>query len=702
MKSKLINTASAAGRGALASLPLLASLASPGYALDVYLKTGATTITPPGAAAPIKMWGYQSCNPDFTVCEPVSIPGPAISIPAGDASGLTVHLTNTLLEPTSLVIDGLPMPTGSAPVWDDGSSGPRTSATQRVRSLTFEAAASNGNATYSWPASAIKPGTFLYRSGTHMQVQDQMGLYGAVSKNTIDPALGVPGQLFGPSSSFDKDVVLLYSEIDPLIHAAVAGGMFGSHVVGGVDQCTLPVSTRRDLPLGWVCSTVNYEPKYFLVNGMAYDSGSSSATTFPAAGAYQKTLLRFLNAGLQTHVPVLTGLDMTLLAEDGNPYPYVKTQYSAFLPAMKTMDAIIEPQASGKVAVVDRMLNLTNNGQPAGGMLAYLDIIGSGPTPLPTASPTPRPTPIPTATPIPSPTPLPAPVAVADTFAVNAGSVSGNVLSNDNTDPGNAGRTLTAAKLTNPSKGAINFNANGAFTYAWSGNSAGTDSFTYRVNDGTSNSAPATVSLNLVNNPPLANGDSALVTKNRSLAISVLTNDSDPENNLNPAGVTATQPSQGRIVVNADGTITYTPRRNYVGADSFTYSVADKVGAVSVAATVNVCVGACPVADAYTAPAGAANFAVATPGVLANDAPANAGGTVAVVAGSLRRNGSTTLNGANLRCPGQAGTSICSNGAFQLNLPPLAINRPGIYSFTYRMTVGNATSTPTTVTITVP
>lgn len=881
MKTKLRSKSTAARRGALLSLPLLAAAASPGFALDVYLKTGITTVmppsmapVPPGTVGAITMWGYQSCDSTFMTCGAVSVPGPAISVPATDATGLTIHLSNTLPEPTSLVIDGLKLPMNGAsvvPVKVADENG-----TQRVRSLVHEAAV-GGTADYSFPD--VKPGTFLYRSGTHMQVQDQMGLYGAVTKNAVDPIIGTTlGQVYA-GSSFDKEVVLLYSEIDPVIHNAVATGKFGNNP--GTGSCNAPVSAPNSLPDGWVCSTVNYEPKYFLINGKPYTGTGSNEFTASAAG--QKTLLRFLNAGLQTHVPVLTGLDMTLLAEDGNVYPYAKTQYSAFLPAMKTMDAIIQPQSNGKLSIIDHMLNLSNNGAAPGGMYAFLNVgvavtpqfastgclaglqaasVGSAfscqVTGTPSASDTavtyslisgpasltmgatgliswaaPAPVgstqavtvqiadagnaanvtnasfnivvkataPVATVDPVigsvfqskvltvaapgvlendtsnvlapndgltaqlvadvthgtlalnanggfsytpaagfsgddsfsykavdstgtasntvtATITVLPntAPTAVNDgIYDVNAGSsyvvAAPGVVGNDSDSDNPAqGQVLTAIKVTNPANGAVTLNANGGFTYIPTANFIGPDSFSYKLNDGIADSAIATVSFNVVNSAPVANNDTAAVTKNRSLTISVLANDSDAQNNINPASVLPVAlPLHGKVKVNVNGTIVYTPAKNYVGTDSFTYTVADKSGLVSLPATVTVCVGACPVADNYAAAAGLAAFdAAAADGVLANDAPITGTRTAALVAGSLTKNGLAVPAGTSLRCAApNAGnslntTKICANGAFRLNLPTLEAERAGTYSFQYRMTAGGATSAPVTVTVTVP
>jgi len=78
---------------------------------------------------------------------------------------------------------------------------------------------------------------------------------------------------------------------------------------------------------------------------------------------------------------------------------------------------------------------------------------------------------------------------------------------------------------------------------------------------------------------------------NVAVAIPVLANDSDPDGSLNPSSVTITsQPGKkgNTATVNADGTITFTPRINFRGSDTFTYTVQDNQGAVSNVATVRV------------------------------------------------------------------------------------------------------------------
>ncbi|HEU5076809.1 MAG TPA: Ig-like domain-containing protein [Polyangiaceae bacterium] len=77
--------------------------------------------------------------------------------------------------------------------------------------------------------------------------------------------------------------------------------------------------------------------------------------------------------------------------------------------------------------------------------------------------------------------------------------------------------------------------------------------------------------------PPVASADSVVTAQNVPIEIDVLANDTDPEGGaLTVTG--ATTPAHGSAVVAADGTITYTPTGDYLGADGFEYTVADDNG----------------------------------------------------------------------------------------------------------------------------
>src|SRR6185436_7648889 len=166
------------------------------------------------------------------------------------------------------------------------------------------------------------------------------------------------------------------------------------------------------------------------------------------------------------------------------------------------------------------------------------------------------------------------PVANADTASVTEdGSVTVTVLSND-TDPEND--TLDVTAVTQGAHGTVVLNVNDTVTYSPNANYSGTDSFTYTISDGNGGTATGTVNVTVtsVNDAPTANADTASVAEDGSVTVTVLSNDTDPENDT--LDVTAvTQGAHGTVVLNANDTVTYSPNANYSGTDSFTYTISD-------------------------------------------------------------------------------------------------------------------------------
>ena len=91
-----------------------------------------------------------------------------------------------------------------------------------------------------------------------------------------------------------------------------------------------------------------------------------------------------------------------------------------------------------------------------------------------------------------------APVAVNDTYScykdIAYNMAAPGVLGND-TDIN--GDTLTATKVTNPSNGTVTLNSDGSFVYTPATGYTGTDSFTYKANDGKVDSNVATVTITI-------------------------------------------------------------------------------------------------------------------------------------------------------------------------------------------------------------
>lgn len=127
---------------------------------------------------------------------------------------------------------------------------------------------------------------------------------------------------------------------------------------------------------------------------------------------------------------------------------------------------------------------------------------------------------------------------------------------------------------------------------------SGPDSFTYEVSDGKVGSPAATVSITVIpGNEPTANDDSTGAQEDTPIVmIDVLKNDTDPDNDRLVV-INATQPRNGTVTINTDGTLTYAPDRNFSGNDTFTYTISDGKGGTDTAA-VNVTIN--PVNDAPT------------------------------------------------------------------------------------------------------
>ena len=143
-------------------------------------------------------------------------------------------------------------------------------------------------------------------------------------------------------------------------------------------------------------------------------------------------------------------------------------------------------------------------------------------------------------------------------------------------------------------EGTLNVAGDGTWTFAPVADldTAGSVTFSVEVtdNDGDVASDDHTISIT-DRQGPVAADDSASTAEDTAVTFSVTGNDSDPDGTIDPTSVVITGgPSNGSLVVNTDGTVTYTPNGDYSGADSFTYTVEDNDGLVSNEATVSLTV----------------------------------------------------------------------------------------------------------------
>lgn len=287
--------------------------------IELCASTGSATM-PDATAVPI--WGFSVWN--GSACDPAVVPGPVIDVNEGDT--VTIILHNELTENVSILFPGQDLVTPSLP--DTTGASP--------------------SATTSYQFNATSPGTFLYEAGTNTAVQVQMGLYGALIVRSA-----TTGQAYDDAgSAYDVEAVLVLSEFDPALNTAISSGTYG-------------VSPAAP-------TLLDYAPRYFLINGAAYPD-----TAKVNAGAGQRVLLRYLNAGLMHHTMALLGAHQRIIAKDGyfsgTPYAAV----SEIVAAGQTIDAIVTVPAvaAGQLLpIYNRNLSVLNNGVFPGGMLTAIEV----------------------------------------------------------------------------------------------------------------------------------------------------------------------------------------------------------------------------------------------------------------------------------------------------------------------------------------
>ncbi|MDD2699048.1 MAG: tandem-95 repeat protein [Arcobacteraceae bacterium] len=163
-----------------------------------------------------------------------------------------------------------------------------------------------------------------------------------------------------------------------------------------------------------------------------------------------------------------------------------------------------------------------------------------------------------------------APTTTFSSFSTNEDTIYNGTLTGTDVE----GSNLTYSIESNTTNGVLSLNSNGTFTYTPTANFSGTDSFTYKVNDGLLNSAIQTVTISVtgINDSPIATYSSFTIDED-SVKSGQLTGTDLEGSSLIYSKVS--DPSHGSVTINANGTFTYTPTANFNGTDSFTYKVND-------------------------------------------------------------------------------------------------------------------------------
>jgi Cadherin-like domain len=536
------------------------------------------------AGTNVPMWGYRLAT-DAAACATgagvgTSSPGPLITVPPTDTT-LQVTLVNRLTVPTSIVLAGQAMPTdGAAPMApvmaadvvgatcipspaaaSSADSNPRNC---RVRSFTGETAP-GASRTYTF--SNVRPGTYLYQSGTHQQVQVQMGLFGMARHDAA-----TAGQLFaGAGAGYDADVPVVLSEIDPDQHTLIAA------TLGSADPTTWKAGNN---------STLKYAPRFFLVNGRVFagvDGAGKAATDLPVTAIPgSRVVLRMANAGLMSRSLVLNSGTWKLLTEDGNAYPAPREQASVLLPAGKTSDALLISTAptngttNAGVALFDRRGGTDNaDGTGMGGQVAR--VVQSAPNNA-------------------FINPIAAQVANEGTvFALQV-----------------QGTAVTSYALTNAPGGMTISNlpaSFGAITWPVALGTTLAPGYTVTVTD-TGSTASAAFGLRVNHTPTIAQtGPFAVAHGTVTIAApGVLAGATDPDVGDTLTAVQTLAASSGTLTLNPNGSFTWTGAQPASGTTPVTFSVAARdpynLQSTPKTVTLNVAANVPPVAanDTYTMP----------------------------------------------------------------------------------------------------
>ncbi len=193
-----------------------------------------------------------------------------------------------------------------------------------------------------------------------------------------------------------------------------------------------------------------------------------------------------------------------------------------------------------------------------------------------------------------------APIAVDDNFTIQEGQTlyflwtnfttfgaSGNILNND-TDADNDTISLDESFELTPSNGIIQnttLSLLGGQKYIPNNGYIGADSFTYRISDGEGGFDEGRINITITADPdahgnPLAVTETYVINEDVTLFESTLL-DNDKSDNTNQSDTTpltvntipVVAPQNGVLMLQDNGSFTYTPNANYSGYDSFEYEI---------------------------------------------------------------------------------------------------------------------------------
>jgi FtsP/CotA-like multicopper oxidase with cupredoxin domain len=241
---------------------------------------GGEVSTPDGGA--LHFWGYEDTTGAANPFGLPQYPGPTLILT--EDVPVTITLTSNLPygQATSIMFPGHQV-TASG-----GSPG----------LLTQESTGPSVTVTYEF--TPTEPGTYMYYSGTEMELQVEMGLFGAI---IVRPALGEDYAYNHEDTQFDHEYLFLLSSMDFDVHMLAEQGLFDE-----IDMTT-------------------YHSVYWFINGRAAPDDLAGRfvpwlphqpyNSTPRMTPGQKLLMRIIGAGQEQHPFHFHGNNADLIARDG-------------------------------------------------------------------------------------------------------------------------------------------------------------------------------------------------------------------------------------------------------------------------------------------------------------------------------------------------------------------------------------------------
>jgi FtsP/CotA-like multicopper oxidase with cupredoxin domain len=277
-------------------------------------------------------WGYG--NGTLASDGEMQYPGPTLIVNQGDT--VSVTLENDLGEPTSIVFPGQSGVTVT----------PTSTGSQGLMTMEIDA-----GETVTYTFEADHAGTYMYQSGSHPELQIEMGLVGALIVRPSDfgtgqTAYGMPSGTNGTTSptAYDREYLFFQSDMDRAAHDAVEQG--------------LPVEPA------------NFEATLWFINGRngpdtmhPDDIGWLPLQPYGAlaqAEPGERVLMRLVGAGIDMHPFHHHGNNAWLIAQDGRVLesaPGARAGYPDFQPNPRHAPLAIEPLASAGATLPDQAIS---------------------------------------------------------------------------------------------------------------------------------------------------------------------------------------------------------------------------------------------------------------------------------------------------------------------------------------------------------